>query len=276
MDHGGPRGGSGGAIRALAGAVLSTTLAGCSLFVSLDGLESSGAAAGDASIGDAGVDGSDSPADAAKGGSGYCATLSPKPLFCCDFDEDGGVGAGWDSVTIDPGAAASIDTSTSTSGTSSLLAQSTQANSSGISALLHKSFSNVGFTETHLAFDVHPDSAEYAYVGSIDLSGGFFVAVITPAPQIQISSSGTYPALTSGLPTGTWTRVYVDLVLPGSAAGSLTISFGDPAGTFKNVVLDHMTISDSAASGTASISTGLDNTTAVWQGHFDNVTFDLK
>jgi hypothetical protein len=171
---------------------------------------------------------------------------------------------------------ASIDTSISTSGTSSLLAQSTQADTSGIGASLHKSFSSTGFTETHLAFDVHPDSAGYAYVGSIELSAGFFVALISPAAQVQISSSDTYPALTSGLPTGTWTRVYVDLVLPGSAAGSLTISFGDPAGTYKNIVLDHMALSTSTANGAASITAGLGNTDVVWEGHFDNVTFDLK
>jgi hypothetical protein len=258
-------------------ASLSTTLAACSLFVSLDGLAGGDAAVGDASISDAGADrNDDSQADAVASGSGYCASLSPKPLFCCDFDEDGGVGAGWDSVNIDPGAAATIDTSISTSGTSSLLAQTTQANTTGIGASLHKSFSSAGFTETHLAFDVHPDSSGYAYVGSVELSAGFFVAMISPSPEIQISTSGTYPTLTSGLPTGTWTRVYVDLVLPGAAAGSLTISFGDPAGTYKNIVLDHMAVSGSTVNGAASITVGLGNTDVVWEGHFDNVTFDLK
>ncbi|MBX3186179.1 MAG: hypothetical protein KF819_04155 [Labilithrix sp.] len=111
-------------------AAIALELAGCSFFTSLDGLREPAAIDDDASstADDAStppvVGGGDAGAPEAGDGSvgaPPCATLSPAPFLCRDFDDGAPIAAGFDGVTTENGGALTIDADDRRSAPNSLL-----------------------------------------------------------------------------------------------------------------------------------------------------------
>ena len=156
----------------VAGAAASAVL-GCTLLTSFDGLTGG---AGDAGVDaqsdvvgvDAGVSGAaDSASDVALDVSDagpFCARLSPKPLYCRDFDDGTPADMGWTLLTrdVDAGALAIDLASPAPSSPGSLLVGnngiSGPCNNCTIRNLMCMVFSRPLNTSAHFAVDVRVDS----------------------------------------------------------------------------------------------------------------------
>jgi hypothetical protein len=280
----------------IAAAVLS---APACLFPSLDGLTS-----GDASIDVA----NDAPTDAASketstdaapdviatdasdaGDGGFCATLSPKPLFCQDFDE-GPVATGWDNINANVGTV-DVSSAQSVSPPKSLLATFPSATNLYVFDYVAKNF-KAPIGNATLEFDLDMDtidpSQQYTKVVEFVFSGNTpnYILYLQITDSTTLSMVYQQPTSDGGVtfgdyggtqlpPLGKWTHVKIDLFKSttdsSTAAADLFID--------GNVALTSFPLGSSAAFGDVALRIGLPGVsvpTTAWKVYIDNVTFDEK
>jgi len=258
-----------------------------------------GSTQGDApSLDDAGSDAPIGPNDGGTsdtgGGASFCASLSPKPLFCADFDE-GSATAGWDSVSGQKGTA-SLNTSESTSAPASMAIDTVAISSGQVDCAGYKLFPtlvNKALTMT-LAFDVRFDATDAkkdAVIGSIQLNaanGTLYevqvdVAMSTSGdltvdvPELTTPTSGTETyvdhTLSKKLALGQWHHIVLLETAPASSgSGSLVVTI-DGSQAFSgsiNVLVSSWT--PEVIMGTSYIA----SPSSAWSIRYDNVTFDAK
>lgn len=197
------------------------------LFPYVDPLTGSGSTGADASVDgpkEASTDGgSDVTSDVPAGR--YCATLSPTPSFCDDFDDTGLITPKWDGVSTNAGATIARDSADSVSAPSSLLAVSPPGNGTSSAYAYHASVSPK--SKVRVAFDIKIDARDtqsgYAEIDYIRFEGaGFqfasYLRVNTPSKyETQLAVEAYLPD--GGIPvhdltvTGgrfdQWTRVAI-------------------------------------------------------------------
>ena len=228
----------------MAGAAVTIAVGGCSLLVSTDGLASSADAApgatdgggADTSAGNAtGSDGgsSDAAADASDASTGpFCASLSPKPKFCADFDQ-GGTAGDYGSIFGTP----SLDVSTSKSAPASLLAivetsasvrgSAVQTNLSDTPTAIALSF-DVFVDEYDSAHDVELVTVNYASAGNLycDVNVAVRSNMWTVGEYCQMNGTATGVAAahhtSSQLMRGKWT--HIDVTAAVVSGGALTMA----------------------------------------------------
>jgi hypothetical protein len=235
------------------------------------------------SIPDAAPDASrDAPVDVADASPlGFCASLTPAPTFCADFDE-GAVDNGWSSSQSSNGTIA-LDGTTSTSAPDSFVSTSVTSTANVIAALF-KDFGTSG-SAYHLAFDLRVDAVSanaQAVVGQVQLMtsnvldyGLSFIVTATDASiEESYRSGGTTQYLLTTLAsrpvTGQWTRVFIDVTAP---PGTVTVHYG------ATLVLDHQTMPTGSANGIPTLGAGLEifPTTSInpCKVHLDDLTFQI-
>jgi len=108
-----------------------------------------------------GIQGGAPKADAGSGG--YCASLSPAPRLCADFDE-GALGPDWSRVDVSAGATAILD-ATARTPPASFLSAFTLESAAPVFARLEKTLP-LEATYVHVGFDLLLDAS----VGSLELA----------------------------------------------------------------------------------------------------------
>lgn len=271
-------------------------LAGC-LWPSTDGLSTpDGADAGDASV-DGCVDcldastpdvAADALSDASDAGDaaalGFCDGLSPKPVFCEDFDSNAVFSAQFTNVHVTAKGKLGADTAAFTSPPRSLLAQLQQAGTNADFAFLTRVFTGAP-TDLDYSLDVRIDAL---VAGESSVLAGLVVGEGTPAEHAMamVASDGdlffeeSYPTdaarvfndtliLGAALPKGVWVRVRMHL----SIATHMAEAFldGKLAKTFA--------LHPAWAPALPQIDLGytyVAKQTSPWSVHFDNVVYDAK
>jgi len=139
--------------------------ASCSLFVSTDGLGDGSSDAGIIAATDGGDANVTADANAAPDAGIVdaapfsCATVSPAPMFCDDFERDSVLGE-WTDTDLVGGGTITIDAITSTSGTRSLLGTTpASATADTFNATIHHATFPVVVSDVHLDFDENIASA---------------------------------------------------------------------------------------------------------------------
>lgn len=178
---------------------------------------------------------------------GWCASQSPAPVFCDDFDQ-GALATPWDQLAM-TGGTATLDGTSVVSAPEAMLASVTpNVAASGVDVAGYKSFTSLqGVAGTYtLSFDVRIDAADEssssdAVLGAIQLWNGstiwdleLEVAYSSAAgnftAQLTENGGSTYVAHAASqpLPKAAWTRVAIAITLPATASGkaSATMSFG--------------------------------------------------
>ena len=266
----------------------------CSLTISVDGLTGGASAeagyAGEAGVSDAPVgDGSplDSAVDARSDGGRYCASLTTKPSFCDDFDDEGPFST-WTSSLFGAGGSGVRDRAASVSAPNSLLTVSA-VSASSVPALLRLA-SPTSVRRVRVAYDLRVEARDpqtaYAEVGYIRFGAGqtrlhaFYIRIYADAKL-----STTFAA-EAALPDGgmvqnnfdpavnpdfvKWTRVSVDYDLRASPRLEVSID-GVSAG---QTALDASVYTPDFASVEVGIGYVGHPTSAAWQLRYDNVTVD--
>jgi hypothetical protein len=250
-------------------------------------------AAGDsASAGDAGLDAVSDVRDGAPGP--FCASLSPQPSFCADFDE-GSATSGWSYVHMMGGTIA-LDGTEFRSAPGAMITQSGIAGSGLIDVAGYRSFAMKGpstFTGT-VNLDIRVDQADatgglavLAQIGLIDGTGGgqYFVQFVMNshgAAPLDCSVNEIYfaagmtstPVRHPVAPTiaiGAWTHLTLSITAPfPGGAGTQTLSFnGVQAGT-SSISVPVRNFSETLGVGLTFVQTPSNG----WTAAFDNVTFD--
>lgn len=182
--------------------------------------------------------GADAPSDApsdgdAEAGVPFCATQSPQPKFCADFD-DANPGAAWTTKTDVPNnSTVGIDMTVAKSAPASLRGESREllATEPG-NAALRKTFL-VGSTHVRLAFSARWNTTALTSgmiaIANVDVAANRFFTLYLrnadPGMAVLEELDGATTVLTplASVPApNTWTRVTLDLDL---ANGKATVSF---------------------------------------------------
>jgi hypothetical protein len=221
---------------------------------------------------------------------GFCAGLTPAPLFCDDFDEPGALSAPYDQLLTGGGAASSDGTYYVSSPHSLLTSVTANEAAANVDVAGYKSFtSKQGAAGTYtLSFDIRIDASDTttnsdAVLGAIQLwngsaawdlelevayGNGSFTAWLTE----NGGSDYAQHAASKTLPSGAWTRVSIGITLPADSSGmaAATMSFG---GTQVASSMVHVETSNPipeliVGPTYASPSTG------GWAVRYDNVTFE--
>jgi hypothetical protein len=264
-------------------AVLSTACTG------LQGLQGGGAhdAGLDAltdALADAPVDApSDGTPDAASEAAGpFCASLSPQPTFCEDFDEGTTLSAGWNPTTTNGGTYA-VDSTLALSPPNALLV-TVPAVDAGTTAgaSISRPFT-LNFNEATVDLDFYPEQSGASGVFSVYLTGGY-VAIVGIDPSKSHLQEGS-PADAgmdtftvthlAPIPLGAWTHLAMTLHLLPKPAW-ITVSY-DGVVQLNQHPLAAMPAG--IASGTPTLKVGglsTGNDPSGWKAHWDNVVFDLK
>jgi hypothetical protein len=200
---------------------------------------------------DAGIDAPpDAPGDTRDAtATTFCASVSPSPLFCQDFDENSYT-QGWSFVHTVTGSLA-LDGTEFHSAPASMIAQSGIAGSGSVDVAGYRSFTLVGTSSVggSLDLDLRVDradadggSAVLAQLGLFDGTGGgqYFVqlvayshgaAPLSPSVNEAYFATGvstpavTHP-VTQTLAIGEWTHVTLAVTAPlAGGAGTETLSF---------------------------------------------------
>ena len=87
-----------------------------------------------------------------------CATLSPSPRLCVDFDEGDPIGAGWSQVEMDQGTSLSLDSSIAFSAPGSALARMIDAQSGCAYGRLDREWIGESATALSLELQLRPSS----------------------------------------------------------------------------------------------------------------------
>jgi hypothetical protein len=267
------------------GVVLGALALSACLFPSLGALS-----ANDASV-EAGGDadaGADAGGEASPGS--YCASLTPQPLFCADFDE-GSATAGWDSTDLNL-ATVSLSTTQFSSAPAALRASAPNVTTTDwVLGAVKKTFASpIG--NAVLAFDLDIDtmdtSVHYTKFVALSFDGNdppyILYAQITDstslgaAYQVPTADGGaTYGdyGSTTLPPLGTWAHVEIDLFK------SATDDTTESAVIFLDgkVAVPTFTLGSPAAFGNLTVEigiAGLNAPTKPWTFLVDNVTFDER
>jgi hypothetical protein len=225
----------------------------------------------------------------------YCASLSPAPTFCSDFDTTPSPW-GWDSPVTHMGTLA-LDDLTYESAPYSLEATTMADESTDfLYAKVQKAFTQ-SIGDSTLKFDVYfetidPDE-QYGKVASLTLAGddpSWAIYLQLPDPtRLDIAeqlpddtADGGYGYIdhvftyAGGMvTTGNWLRVEIDTFRAdgGTGLGQFQVLIDGV------VVLPPVTVASSAAFGPPTIELGLigvDSPTGPWGVLIDNVTFDMR
>lgn len=183
---------------------------------------------------DSGTDApTDAPRDGDAAGPPFCATQSPAPKFCADFD-DPNPGAAWTTKTEVPNnSTVGIDTTIAKSGTASLRGESRAllATEPG-NAALRKTFL-VGATHVRLAFSGRWSTTTFGdgmvAIANVDVAANRFFTLYlrnadpgTAVLEEIVGATTTLTPLAAVPAVDTWTRVELDLDL---ANGKATVRF---------------------------------------------------
>jgi hypothetical protein len=238
---------------------------------------------------DGGVDapsGADARPEAEAGPPTWCATRSPAPAFCDDFDR-GALGAAWDALVQTAGSAVALDPSTFTSAPQSLAVRSKAVGGGEFgNVLLRKTVSSTA-PRAKLAFDFQGDPAPTSggpvaiatldmslnhlftlYLrdeGALDAGASAGPALVELAPVVgQTRYPFTLPALTAGQ----FVRVEIDVDLGTQRAD---VRFGGAT------VLSQIAIAGGATSQ-PTIRVGVLSTgpQPAYAARFDDVTLELQ
>jgi hypothetical protein len=239
-------------------------------------------------VGDASSEVRDGPPPA------FCASLSPRPLLCADFDE-GSATSAWSYVHTTSGTIA-LDGTEFRSPPGAMITQSAIAGSGTVDVAGYGSFALTGqstFTGT-VGLDFRVDRADatgglavLAQIGLLDGTGGgqYFVQFVTSsngAAPLDCSVNEIYFAtgttsmpvrhpVAQTIPIGAWTHLTLSIVAPfGGGAGTQTLALnGVQVGT-SSITVPVRNFSQAAGIGLTFVQTPSNGWTAV----FDNVTFD--
>jgi hypothetical protein len=239
-------------------------------------------------IGDASIDARDASPPP------FCASLSPQPLLCADFDE-GSAATGWSYVHMTSGTIA-LDTTEFRSPPAAMIAQSGIAGSGAVDVAGYGSFALMGrstFTGT-LDLDFRVDRADatgglavLAQIGLLDGTGGgqYFVQFVMSsngAAPLDCSVNEIYFAtgtmsvpvrhpVTPTIAIGAWTHLTLSIVAPfGGGSGTQTIAFdGVQVGT-SSITVPVRRFSETVGVGLTFVQTPSNGWTTV----FDDVTFN--
>lgn len=210
----------------------------------------------------------------------YCATLTPAPRFCDDFD-DGVLADDWTALTAVNGEA-DLDPTTSTSAPASFVL-GTAPIGTDESAHVHLRTTAAGTPNGHvvLSFDVLLEAVTFTQgvvaIATLDVAANHFFTLYlrdgdadAPAATLEETAPGrTTRHVLSTLPTpGTWTRATLDVDL---AAATATVRWNTV------VALDGAPIVDVPAKD-PTIRIGavyVYGPAASFGAHFDNVTLDF-
>jgi hypothetical protein len=245
------------------------------------------------SFSDYSVAGLGSDAGGGGGGSdamlGYCASLTPAPMFCDDFDEGKPLGSGWTRMTINDLGTMALDTTYVHSGTTSVRHAFTDHSGTMVTAArleldLPGTTSMVTWS-FDLYIDVRPTTGggqiEIADVALHTASGDFFndlmlnVGGASDYYHEEFEPSGGSGTFMSGdqlfpsLQSGHWYHIVMAIDL---SAASYQLSID---GTAVAVGAARFAISP----GTVSVHDGFDwvsNTVSGWTIHTDNVAVDAR
>jgi hypothetical protein len=264
-------------------ALTATLLGACALFPSLDGLSDGGkqdAAQSDGPTPDAPVEGGN--ADAGR----WCDSLSPAPMFCDDFDDQGPL-TRWTDFFVRAGATIGRDGTDFRSSPNSLLAVSPPANTpSGANVHLDTSATK---SKVHVAYDMRIDARDksvgYAEINYIDIDApiplDFYMRVFDdPNSTSTITSEANvdggvlaHDVPLSGAPRfDTWTRVTVDIDV--GAAHSMTVTIDGQTAAVQPLE------SNLYAPGPMIVKLGVgytgSPTTSDWRIRYDNATIDWQ
>ncbi len=226
---------------------------------------------------------------------GYCASLSPAPDFCDDFDE-GPANPAWDQVT-GVGGAVAVDALQSVSPPDSMVSTVNAAQAEGSVDLAgYKSLPSkqgVAGTAT-LGFEIRIDagdttSAADAVLGAIQLYDGS--ALYDLELEVMYASASTYAvSLTENSPsvphaTGAtlalakWTHVSLSVVLPagngGATTATMTIGGSNTFSTTVHVLSGGKVIASPIPEALVG-PTFATPAAGGWVVRYDNVTFDVK
>jgi hypothetical protein len=249
----------------------------------------------------------DSGHQAEGGPTGFCASLSPSPAFCDDFDgvlDAGGdvlvasLGGSWDTTDLSINANLTVDTRQWVSPPASLESAMPALNNATAIAQLTKKLTASPGTKGRLAFDVLIDPSCYSVsgggrldLGQIDFAqtpGAVSIELNTTTGSLQLSevlSGVPQPGVNVGyLPTSgaaSWFHMELDVeVTSAQLSASLsatTLDGGDASGA---LAIDGGSDFDSSAVNVTGIALGvaLHKVSVAPSGcaaHFDNVTFDF-
>lgn len=273
------------------GSVVLAILAGC-LLPSTDGLSSGGGVDGGLDVGcvdcldgalpDVATDTGKDAADSAP--AAFCAGLSPKPIFCEDFDSAASFSAQFTNVHQTKLASLSADSAAFTSPPRSLLAQLPSSSSNSDFAFLTRVFTGSP-TELDFAFDLRIDglvAGEASVVADlivgegtpsehemavVAIDGDLFFEESFPTDASRVFNEAQI--LSGTLPKGTWIRIRMLLSLKTHQAQA----FIDGA-LAKTFALD-----PGWAAGLPQIDLGysyVSKQSSPWSAHFDNVVYDAK
>ncbi len=218
-------------------------------------------------------------------GGPFCASLSPKPTFCADFDQ-GAAQAGFDGVGQAPAGAGAIalDTKASLSPPASLAASLTAGiadTSMGRVEVLNKAFVLMPATSVRLAYGVRVaavDPTAGAQLSEIEIGKAAIVLYVTPTKafaqeRVPTDAGGatyqSYPL--SAVPAmNAWTSIEVLVDL---SARHYRIKIGGA------LAIDRP-LASTVVSGKVGISMGLayysGSTVVASAADFDNVTLDIQ
>jgi hypothetical protein len=233
------------------------------------------------------------------GPSSYCASLSPHPLFCNDFDEGQSATSGWDHVASLNGAA-SIDVAKSLSAPAAFK-ESVNALSTGatVDVGAYKTFPAFAAKAVTLTygFDLYVEKIDQTHTAPAvaaalvynDAAGatwqlqlaitytGSSISVRTP--EWWAAAGGTPSGYTEHLVSATlslqkWTRVSMQLTLPNGSGGAATVQL-----TIGGVAMPATSLNVTTSKGTPEMLLGLSyvqSPSDAWIVHYDNVTFDAN
>lgn len=226
---------------------------------------------------------------------GFCASLSPAPLFCDDFDEGAALASPWDQLSSTGGSEALSSASCVSSPDAMLVTVNPNASVNAIDLAGYKSFtSKQGASGTAmLTFELKINAADTSsasdvILGAIQLWNGsayfdveleaFYVSSSNDfkVSMSEYGSTGSYVQhfATSHVPLGAWTKVAIGITLPAAAGGSAPATLSLNGSNVVSVTVD-VTTSDPIPEilvGT----TYATPTSGGWSIAYDNVTFDEK
>lgn len=248
----------------------------------------------------------DGVADTAEAAAPFCASQSPAPFFCDDFDErmPGDVKGSWDALVESGNGTAAIDTTTFLSPPASFNAsmnQSGMLSASGSAAALNLGATLGRVKEVHIQFDVNvqsygsdPTDASFensATILQIKVGSGVTMdlAIQTqnataPMSPYVATFVETYPVdgatdFTAdkmvGLPAGMWSHVKMDVVLPVAVVvpqGNVKITIDGVLAL--SVPLNEAPTVSPDGSLTLGVLVGAQSDPKKWIVNFDNVTID--
>jgi hypothetical protein len=224
----------------------------------------------------------------------FCATRSPPPLFCADFDE-GSYTPGWSFFHATKGSLA-LDGTEYRSSPAAMIVQSNIASSGAVDVTAYRSFSLTGPTTFRgtLDFDVRVDTADgaggVAVLAQIELidgagAGNYFVQLVAlpgaggtlgcNVNEVFFTSVKSNPpvqhSLSGSIPLGTWRHVTFAVTAPfAGGTGQFTMSFD-------GVQVGLGVISVPVTQFTQTVGVGLPYVLTPsngWTAVFDNVIFD--